>query len=605
MTKGKNKVLVVLLAILVMAVAIMPIVKATPVPVDYNRTTGSLKITKYEQPDNDKSVGGRKPLAGVKFQIFKVDDSTPDSNTEIPTKYTQAGSPAPQESSDYVKREETTTVDGTVTFEDLPIGRYLVHEEEAPVNVVAKIANFLIDIPQTTADGTKVEYDVEVAPKNETVYGSFTLNKQDHEGSPVNGATFELQQYQDTNWVKYTSVGTGEYTVAAGKIELTGLPLGTYRLIETSVGSANTGYILDNKTTYNFEVSRTPEGATKVEPDTLTAINDKPLVKKAMTKPVASASNSLNDGDEVEYTLTVDVPTSIENLKVFQVIDKISDEECLVYKTGSVKVTGDGEPNTLESTTHYTVDEDPSSGATFEVNFVPDQLGAYKGKTITITYTATFNAIYGHNDISNTADVKYSNAVKEDADGNDNTSKGADDTTTNGGSDGSGGGEGGGGGSSTPDPDGKVEVTTGGIKLVKRADRIDGDALEGAIFKLAKTEAEAKSGTYLKKKGGVEDITLTTDDSGEAKYYGLAFGQYYLVEIQAPVVDGKAYNMLTAPEPVTVDASSYETEKTVINRSGTTLPETGGISTLIFSLGGVALILISIVLLRKNKNANR
>ena len=63
----------------------------------------------------------------VKEAIEKVDNATPIS--------------------------DVTGEDGTVTFKDLPIGRYLVKEVSGPDNVNINTEPYTIDIPMTDKEG--------------------------------------------------------------------------------------------------------------------------------------------------------------------------------------------------------------------------------------------------------------------------------------------------------------------------------------------------------------------------------------------------------------------------------------------------------------------
>lgn len=113
----------------------------------------------------------------------------------------------------------------------------------------------------------------------------------------------------------------------------------------------------------------------------------------------------------------------------------------------------------------------------------------------------------------------------------------------------------------------------------------------------------------------------TTGPDGKANFNGLGAGQYIITELEAP--DG--YNLLDHPvhfginwtadkgftlaagstQGVTVDANTKTFKVTIENRTGSVLPNTGGIGTTIFMIvGGVmilgaAVVLVSVLVSRK------
>ena len=149
-------------------------------------------------------------------------------------------------------------------------------------------------------------------------------------------------------------------------------------------------------------------------------------------------------------------------------------------------------------------------------------------------------------------------------------------------------------------------VYTGGASIKK----VDADnhstVLPGAVFDLYRAANDIESGTEAATSlpgvnGKVIKVAtgLTTDGSGMIVLSGYAYGTYYLAETQAPA----GYNKLGNPVELTINAYSHLTENTVEieNKSGTVLPETGGMGTAPFLLTGSLLAAISILLLLEKK----
>lgn len=559
-TISNRKILSVLLLIVLFLQAFIGNVQA----VDYSRTTGSLEITRYGTYTDSTGASTQKVISGVTFNIYKVDSDT-TSTTE----------PSEQPVQSLVTGE-----DGKVKFENLPLGRYLVVEKNAPANVKDKVENFLVDIPTTNEAGTDLIYDVTVSPKTETSYGSVTLIKKNQNNEALEGVKFLLQKKEGTAWVNYPSNEQATLaTNAEGKIVVDGFSEGDYRFVETDLGS-NVGYILDNKTGYEFSVSFDDNKNAVVTPDTINVVNEKLTISKAIekvtkgdkdTNNIVRNLKSADKGDTISYKISVDVPTKIAELNTYKISDTMN--ENLIFNESSIKVYGiNRETSAQTEITDYTLAKTTNG---FELTFTNANLADYSKLEITYDAKLSETASELQSGYNNEAKLTYSTIVKNAYDGTANTD-------------------------STAENAGNVLVYTGGFKILKRANNNNGKLLSGAEFKLATSVENAEKGEFIKDANG-DEIVLTTDQNGSASYYGLAFGEYQLVETKAPVdEDGKSYNLLERPQVITIDENTYSSDIIVINKSGTILPFTGGTGAIVFIVIGVSALGAMFILRKKN-----
>ena len=140
-----------------------------------------------------------------------------------------------------------------------------------------------------------------------------------------------------------------------------------------------------------------------------------------------------------------------------------------------------------------------------------------------------------------------------------------------------------------------------------RFDKVDKDAhskhLKGAKFKLTKKNGD--SFTTVKDASG-HDVVVSDDT-----VINLSTGEYQLTETEAPA----GYNLLTgtvdfkienrrvvgistdtsvSSEMYTIKSDDKSNVVTIMNKAGVALPVTGGTGTILFSLGGMALMLIAL-----------
>lgn len=316
-------------------------------------------------------------------------------------------------------------------------------------------------------------------------------------------------------------------------------------------------------------------------------------------------------GDAVPFKLTGTMPSTLGDYETYTYIfhDTLSDG--LTLDSTSIVVTIDGV--TIDSSAYTVKTGEDTCGCTFEVAFTDIISAATNNSTsvtlsnssqVIVTYNATLNsnAVIGLNGNPNEVYLEYSN----------NPNQGGEGDT-----------------GSTPEE--YALVFTYKLDVTK----VDGDdntkVLEGAEFVLYD-----EAGNYAivdengKVTGWATDIdnasTLTSDADGNFVVIGLDEGTYYLKETKAPA----GYNLLSSPITVVINATDVHNVEydgtnasseltaieitvngtansgdpdtgtvsaTVENNSGSVLPETGGIGTTIFYVGGAIIVAGTVILL--------
>ena len=315
--------------------------------------------------------------------------------------------------------------------------------------------------------------------------------------------------YAKANNIAATDSTTIPKGVKTGSID--NLPLGYY-LVDSSLGAL-------------VHINSTDPEAEIIEK------NGEPTIDKT----VSAESNSI--GEELTYTIVVDVKAGAENYKVTDVMTK-----GLTLDKTSFRFVYEGTAPAENPTPSYpTVNE----GTKFVIDFSDTDLSEVT--KITITYKATINAdAVTLDEVNNTATLNY---------GNDNE---------------------------ITDEDNNVKLYQFQIKKVSDSN----EALEGAEFKLY----DAKTGgneIKLVKDGNAYRPAITADEiaaaetikAGEATVKGLAQGTYYLEEVVAP----EGYTKLAARVDVQVSQDSTTvTPFDVVNTTHTQLAATGGMGTVLF-----------------------
>lgn len=588
------------------------------------------------------------------------------------------------------EKDATTDATGKAEFKDLPLGLYLVIESKAPDSVTTACEPFFVSVPMTKVKDSQTNplsdwlYNVHVYPKNKTSYGDATLQKigkqsgNDTENITMEGYKFKLYKKQETGaWMQITKLpkngvdNTGDAigengvltTNANGQISVSGLSNGVYAFVETGVNAAD-GYILDSGIAYVFKIDNAkmvkaadtdvaadifPEGTTSFDftsfdesgTSQVKVVNYKPDFKKEVTKRGKTTTSADNDadyaiGDEVPYTLTINVPENIAKLNTFKVTDTM-DKTQLLCNEKSIVVKAEDTQLSEDNAYTLTMAAADSSNSGFTIDFKANAktaINSYAGKTITITYTATLqhDASVDVAGNVNKADLRYSKKT--------NIAEGETDEPY--------------------DIHDEAVVYTFKTGILKKGD--DGKKLQGVEFTLYKKFEDTKDTGYIEneetvgaifagnkkpflsddetKKLGLDstakwfEVTnLITKENGIDIANGLPNGTYKLVETKT----NEGYNLLSGPvdanltidykttwnsttsfdnngqiikhgeaKTTTFNDGKYEyKEITIINRKGFNLPVTGGFGTLLFSAIGALLVVGGVGVLMSTKKKKK
>ena len=285
-------------------------------------------------------------------------------------------------------------------------------------------------------------------------------------------------------------------------------------------------------------------------------------------------------GDKVPFQLTATLPSNYSSYKTYYLAFHDVEEKGLSFNADSVKVSIDGQ--TVDAA-NYTVKTSTTDGCTFEVVFNDlKNTVAKNGSKVTVEYdsTLTKDANLGQQGNVNKAKLQFSNNPNSEQDG----------------------------GPTGETPWDNVIVFTYKV-TVNKVDQ-NQKPLKGAAFKLEKKLQDGTTKTVGSFTAG-EDTSFT--------FSGLDDGDYVLTETTTPA----GYNTIK-PITFTVTAEhniEWTTENrediltklngsaasgeitftpnvadgslttSVVNKSGSSLPETGGMGTIVLYVAGAALVI--------------
>lgn len=377
---------------------------------------------------------------------------------------------------------------------------------------------------------------------------------------------------------------TDTKTTGTGKVNL---PAAGYYLI---VDTTDTTGTYDAKNLSFLKVN----GAGEVTP---TKKTDKPTLEKKV-KDINDSTGSESDwqdsadydiGDEIPYKLTATMGDLSNYDHYYLNFHDTMTHLTLVEGSVEVKV---GEKTLAKEQYTVTWDDD---NKTMDVAIMDVKAhGATTGTKVTVTYKATLDAdaVLGSTGNPNTADLEYSNNPNNTGNG---TAKPNDTGKT---------------------PEDKNIVFT--YKVTANKVNEKNEALEGAEFELFK---KAKDGKWISK----GKLAGTGDNQNVFEWKGLDDGDYKIEETTTPsgynTIDPIKFTItaeheidsadpkltsLSGGDVFTGNVTTGAVSATIVNKSGSTLPETGGIGTTVFYvIGGMLMAAAAVLLITKKRMNNK
>lgn len=429
---------------------------------------------------------------------------------------------------------------------------------------------------------------------NPAISGADVAAFYDELASAIRGGTVKL------------SAAKTATTDSNGKATLRELGMGNYLILVEG------GMRVYRPAAANLVPQYTDDWAVAADPATVSVAIDLKSSEPTMTKTIVDSgytdkTENANIGDTVKFELNSAIPTYPANAiaKQYWISDKVSGG--LTFDASSLKVYGvKGITETpLAKGTAFTQSTTRPTGngtekeVTFALSFDYDKIKSYD--SIKVTYSAVLNkdAVTGADGNQNTAYLDYNNNPYQ-----------ADSWKTK---------------------DDKTTVYTYGIEVVKVDEKTATKPLAGAEFSISDGTAAIKfsqDGTtkvYYKDPNG--STILTTGNDGKINVKGLDEGNYTLTETKAPggyllpanntvtveivdkdasrVIDGK----VAVPNANGVGTTEVDTgivSKTITNTKGFSLPQTGGLGTVVFTMigillmgAGIALVVVTIARRRR------
>jgi len=361
-----------------------------------------------------------------------------------------------------------------------------------------------------------------------------------------------------------SSKNEGEFVITEGAGKFSDLPLGYY-LVDSTVGA------LCGLTTTNPDAS-------------INAKNGSPTIDKQVKEDATSQwgdRNSADIGQTVEFRTTINVHAGAQNYVLHDMMSP-----GLTFIPDSVKVyhvvpgTTSGDDDLVDAEDFKVVVPGGEEDCTFEVEFTQEFCDELETNDKLIVF---YEAMLNRNAVIATEDGNPNEAWLDYGEGNHTTHD-------------------------------KTQTYTFGFDIVKTDSQ--NKLLDGAEFRIydaAEGGSEVKvvlmddGVTYRRARDDENGVPIVVKD-GQVRVVGFDNGTYYIEETVTPA----GYNKLAERQKfiisdgnldATFNGGIYSTGSGVhvVNKSGTMLPETGGIGTTMFYAIGGVLVAAAVVLLVTRK----
>lgn len=389
----------------------------------------------------------------------------------------------------------------------------------------------------------------------------------------------EIEKYKTAgNLVAILS--TDEQGMAVFNFTASGNPDGLYLIMEqysaATTGAVEPFYLLVGGDAYTLNVN--PKNAVEAGPD----------IRKDVAA-IGKEHASVGIGESHLWILRGSIPAGIGTAQMYVITDPF--DECLTLEKGSVAVklcTRSGEELELTENAHYTLAEEE-----LRVSLLPAGMA----------YVA---ANLGEGEMDPEIRVYLRAAINEKAEMGTEIGSQAQLAYTNS------------AGIAYEACSNAAEVHTGGFHL--QVTDAEGKGLRGAVFRIARLAGELDSDAEVLEFGqqelkvvyvevfcnGEKTGVVTSSEDGRAAVYGLAYGDYYLVETAAP----GGFTLPEQPVEFTVGADSHQLDAErgeavrVINPQSL-LPETGDLFLRVLIVEVLAAGAMACLLLFANRKKRR